>query len=259
VVGLSALLSLGGRLTRRLPWWLRHGAVVLGLGWFIAWHSGNVWALRGGKAAPDLVGHPPGRSVAWPLRRAAEPIWQRIGNPFSFPANVYFSLRYGVPLKRWDEIAGRYVYLAALVPLQNGRFRLDRATWPLADPFLLGGFGPSQKEGSRAYRKNTERTARALVPIHLPEALLITLPLGQANPAAAVTTASEPSTPPRARIRWNGRQLAETSIASPWTDVVFVVPEDAVNVGENVLELEAAPGTVRIGWPVIGFPQPGRD
>jgi hypothetical protein len=36
-------------------------------------------------------------------------IWEKVGNPFSFPAILYYKLRYGLPPNRFDSVLGEYV------------------------------------------------------------------------------------------------------------------------------------------------------
>jgi len=35
-------------------------------------------------------------------------VYDRVGNPFEFPANAIFALRHDVEIQRWDRAVGNY-------------------------------------------------------------------------------------------------------------------------------------------------------
>lgn len=249
VVGLAALLRAGGRAAARLrvPAWGRHAAAAVALGWFMWWNVGWVHELRGGKAAGRDVGPLSWKGVPTPLLAIARPIYDRIGNPFTFPANVWFAARHGVPVRRWERIAGAYVWVPPVNAYNDGSYRRHENRWAIAsaagDAWIVGGFGQHERDGARDRRVVTGSPAKALVPLLLPEAHRFTLPVAPATPG---TTA-------RVRVRVNGAVVAERDVGA-WTDLTFDVPADGLRVGENVLAVEAAPGTLAISNLIVGFP-----
>lgn len=247
VVGLAALLRAAslGAARLRAKVWLRHAIAGVVLGWFVVWNFGAVWSLRHGKAAGRTAGGAPFYAVWDVQRRIAKPIHDAIGNPFALPASALFAWRHDVPLARWEQITGIYAFNPPLDQYWRGTYRRSRATWPLAtaERFVVSGFGRLEKDGARPFRTVTAGRGVALVPLLLPEAHRFTLPVA---PVGAAT--------PEVVIRWNDTERARQVAGPGWTDVVFDVPAADIDVGVNTLEIEAAPGTVRVGQLGLGFP-----
>jgi hypothetical protein len=240
VFGLAALIracAVAG-LRLRMPRWARHGLAVCVLGWFIAWNIAQVSRLRRGKAA----GHPTAASccgrVPKAMRVVAQPIYRLIGNPFALPASALFALRHDVGLRRWDNIAGDYVYVPPWYEYNNGRYKQHRAKWNIpsgnAGKYVLGGLGPPQKQPrtKRGYRWTTATEARMLVPILLPEAHSFTLRLGSNGLAGGA--------PEAVTIAMNGEVLLERELSPGWTEMTFVAAAADLAVGSNVLTVSAA-------------------
>ncbi len=235
VFGLAALLRASGILLRRLPTRVVHGLGVSVLAWFVVGNMAWVHPYRHGKAAGRRTGPSCCKGVPGPMRAIAKPIYNAIGNPFSFPANAIFSLRYGGSLKRWDRAVGDYVWVPPMDAYNDGTYKRHRSKWNLAgasDTHLSGGFGPPQRRGRRAYRWTTSTKASALVAIILPEAHRITWPLAP--------NAQDAAHPLEVVVRWNGHEYVRRMLLPGWTDVTFDVPASNVNVGMNVIEIEAA-------------------
>jgi hypothetical protein len=159
VVGTAALLTRLRRPSRRA---LQHAAVIAVFGALVGWNLVRVWHLRGGKPAPSQLAPSCCRGAPSFVRA----VYDRVGNPFEWPASIPFALRHGVSLARWDQMAGDY----PLTP-QFGAFRDDtlsgqHTSWVPADRFLVGEWSPRQ-EADRPFRITTNGTI--LVPNLLPE------------------------------------------------------------------------------------------
>ena len=262
VVGLAALLRAGARVAARvkLPRWGRFAVAGCVLGWFVVWNCSQALALRHGRAAGHYLGQ-----VLWPgvspLQRAvAEPVERVMGNPFALPASAWFAERYGVPLERWDELAGFYWYEPGL-DLIDGGYRKHRGRFPISGRDVAAGLGPRRKIGGRKARVMTGERARVLVPLIQADRYRISVPVARvagAGPAARVAGAV-----PAVRVagvgpavtvsaRWNGERVAGAVRGPGWGRLTFVVHG---RVGINLLEIEAPANAVAVGDPDLSFPQ----
>ncbi len=270
VVGLAALLRAAavGATAFGIPRWARHALALMILGWFVVWNLSQVSHLRHGRAAGRPAGPSCCSGLPVALRTVAQPVYDRIGNPFAMPASLLFAWRHGVDLRRWDVVVGDYVLLPAWYDYNSGKYRSFRPEWNLSsgrlEPYLVAGFGPPQRQesGSQSYRWTTASAAHALVPILLPEAHRMTIRLG---------TDRSVREPFPIEIALNDVVLARRDLAAGWTDVTFDVPEKVVQVGTNVLTIRAdlhphsrpafappPPATAQVGVAVgslwVGFP-----
>jgi hypothetical protein len=110
--------------------------------------------------------------------------------------------------------------------------------WNLGSPdatqWLVSGYGPAQPVAKGApvsfQRWSREPTARALVPLLMPDGVRATWWLSPSTPGEHVT------------IRWNGETVADQDLAAGWNAVELVVPEDVVRVGTNTIAIDAPLG-----------------
>lgn len=237
VVGLAALIwRLGGLAARarRVPRGVWHGVLVVLLGALVAWNVSRVWKLRGGKTAPSQPRATCCADVPSPVRGVAQWFYDRIGNPFVFPANAVFALRHDVDLKRWDLAVGKYPVEGHLEWLADDRLYKHRGTWPIgspgSEPYIVGGLSRPASAGGRTFRATTAPAATVLVPNLMPYDQRLTLWLA-------------PSTAARATVRWNGDVVATADLVG-WTAVTWTLRD--VELHTNELTIEAT-GTVQVG------------
>jgi hypothetical protein len=241
VVGNAALLWRLGRLAlraRRVPRWVWHVVAVLGLAVPIGWNLWRVSLLRAGKGAGDSLVPTCCDNLAPPLRGSARWLYDRIGNPFEFPANAWYAWRHGVPLNRWDQAVGNY----PLVP-PFGAFRDDQI-WNQSGGWNIGGASPEYLldgwsdpfRTDRAARWTLEDRATVLVPNLMPYRQSYTLFVAPGG-AHDVT------------VEWDGDVVATASLQPGWNELHFVL--DAVPVGDHEMTIVStpAPFTVPAGWP----------
>jgi hypothetical protein len=245
VVGFAALVRVCGIGAMRL-WKTRRRAVMIGAHalaglvvlWFVVWNWTWVNGYRNGVSTGFDTGPVPMNGLAGWQRAIARPIYNAVGNPFAFPANVLFAVRHGVAPRAWEMTVGEYVYDPPHDKYNNGEYRKDVASWRLAEPggdrYVVRGFGGAVKEQGRWVRAVTGDDAAALVPILLPEVQRFTLPVSGA-----------------ASIRWNGEPVAVAAPGNSWSTVTW---DADVNVGMNTLGVDAAPG-VKVGDLSVGFPR----
>lgn len=245
--GLASLLRASGILLRRVPVHARRALGIAFVGWFAIWslsyekparrrHSVKVVRLCCDEV-PDFMGD------------IAEPIWDRYGNPFAFPANLIFKLEWGVPLKEWQKVV---IGVYAARPNAHKLFASDHGgkkgyPWNIPGanflPFLGNGFGPRQKNvvGKRVkplfYRWTEDPESRIYVPLFLPCAYRFRVPV---RPNLA---AGDP--PMHIAITFNGEVVWERNLGAGWKRADFVVPERLVNRGTNVMSFRSTPGPCR--------------
>lgn len=236
VVGFAALVFRLGRLAARTraPRWVWHVLLIVVFGSMVAWNLERVGRLRAGKPAPAELSASCCGAVPAPLRGAASWVYRTIGDPFEFPANAIYAIRHGVGINRWDITVGNYPLVPALDSLLDARLWHQRGVWrignPGIEPYLVRGFGPSEK-ADRVQRRTTAAAATVLVPNLLPYGQRMTLWLGPGGARHAV-------------VKWNGDVVAETELAA-WTPVRFDLPRIALHTNELTIESDA--GGVAVG------------
>lgn len=236
----SAIASMRLRASARY----RHVCAIFAVGILVTWNVGRVSQFAGGKPAPDALVPTCCDRIAAPLRPIAQWLYDRIGNPFEFPANAAFAIRHRVPLSRWDQTVGAYPLQPRFAELRDdNRFYAQRGIWsigaPLLAPYLISGWSPSQPPvAGRSFRFTTAERAVVLVPNLLPDPQRMTLWLASAGGGRVV-------------VKWNGELVASSTIGASWTAVSFAL--DNVGVGTNELSLESdvAPMAARDGWPAL--------
>lgn len=136
-LGLAALIA--G--VRRRPL----GAVGAVLGVLVAANVFVMADLRAGKMNPGL-------GLTWD--RVFEAAYSRVGNPFSFPGSLIFSLRYDAPLRLYDRL-GAHRYNDLLIDMGAAG----------DDEFLLDGWSDRERDGERTFRWAVTKRARLIVPM----------------------------------------------------------------------------------------------
>jgi len=246
VVGLAALIWRLGAWTgriNRLPGAVWHILFLLVAGALLSWNLYKVHQLRSGKAAPSELSPSCCHSVPLPVRGTVAWWYQKIGNPFQFPANLIFSARHDVDIRRWDQIVGSYPFVPPWNALRDDQLARHRATWrigsPGVEPFLVRGFsGPLKAD--RPFRWTTEPRAIVLVPNLMPYGQRLVLWVAPGG-ARKVT------------VRFNDEVVA-TQDVSGWTGISFDLP--AIPLHTNELEIESVPAlhTPAGPWPVPTTP-----
>lgn len=247
MVGLASLLRAAGILLGRTPVHARRAFGIAFVGWFAIWSLCHERPARRRTRVkvvkmccdevPDLMGD------------IAEPIWDRYGNPFAFPANLLFKLRWDVPLEEWEKVVIG-VYAARpkvhdLVSKERGKPKPYAWNIPGVNfsPFLGNGFGPRQKNvvvkkvKPIFYRWTTDRESRIYVPLFLPCAHRFQVPL---RPNLAPGDRPMP-----VAITFNGKVVWEKTLQAGWTSADFLVPASEVNRGTNVMSFRSTPGPCR--------------
>jgi hypothetical protein len=230
VVGFAALVWRCGRLVARVPRVPRgvwHGVGVLVLAPFVAWNIDRVLLFDKGKAAPD--GLSPtccDRGPRWTMPFLGW-FYERIGNPFEFPANAIFAIRHGVEIQRWDRAVGNYAVMPNFEQLSTNNVVNVSGRWkvgsPGSEPYLIGRFtGP--RDGDRWFRWTLEKRVRMLVPNLVPNDQHVTVWVA---PAGAT----------RVKVAWNDHVVFDGDLEPGWNPIGFTL--EAPFVGEHELSLES--------------------
>jgi len=248
MVGLAALLRAVSIWLRRIPVHARRAVGVAFVSWFVIWsvcHEKPARKRRHVKVVrlccdevPDLMGD------------IAKPYYKRYGNPFAFPANLLFKIKWDTTLKEWEKVViGKYAARPSAHELFEGRRgKKQHYPWNIPGvnfvPFLGDGFGPRQKNVVQKplkplfYRWTTEPTGRVYVPTFLPCAHRFQVPV-RANLAPG-------DAPMRVAISFNGKTVWEEELAPGWERAEFLVPEHVINRGTNIMEFHSTPGPCRV-------------
>jgi hypothetical protein len=245
-VGLAALLWRLGRLAARVPRvppWIWRGLAAVGLAAPIWWNLWRVRDLKAGAGAPgELVAMCCDHSPKW-ARPALQWIYDRIGDPFEFPANAWFAWRHDVPIQRWDQAVGNYAVIPPFGAFRDDNIWQQGGSWGIAgggaEPYLVSGWSKTFF-AQRPARWTTAPTAIVLVPNLMPNPQRYTLWLAPGG--ASELTA-----------RWDGEIVAHGSLHPGWNMITFTLPK--VGVGEHELALESEPAALPPGgWPDPGMP-----
>jgi Dolichyl-phosphate-mannose-protein mannosyltransferase len=236
VVGFAALAWRCGRLmrrwrpSRRRPY-LGHALAVLVLLPFVAWNLDRVFVFKKGRPAPD--GLSPtccSRMPDW-----AEPslqwVYNRVGNPFQFPASAWFALRHDVEIQRWDRSVGNYAVMPNFEQLSTGKLvgvgGRWRAGYPGSEPYLVGRFsGP--RENERWFRWTLDRRVRVIVPNIVPNDQHVAVVLA---PAGAR----------HVKLSWNDQVVFDGDLHDGWNTIGFTLYQPEVGEHELAIESELAP------------------
>jgi hypothetical protein len=225
VVGLAALLWRFGNLATRarIPRSVAHGLAVVGLAPFIVWNLRSVSGLSGGKSAATELVPTCCNNVPRPLRGAARWFYDRIGNPFEFPANAVFSIEHGVPLSRWDMTVGNYPLVPSLADIRDDQQMMRvHGVWPVGSPslapYLLGTWS-KPVHSDRWFRYAMSSDAVVLVPNLMPYSQRI-----------KIWMSAERSR--NVSVSWNGDHVRSVVLDARWTPVQFDVQNPSLHTNE---------------------------
>lgn len=258
MIGLAAALQAGARLLRRarVPTWPRRALGVALCAWFVVWNQSYADASRSRRKSERLAmccDEVPERFAA-----LAEPIYERIGNPFALPASLPFSWRHDVPVKTWEvAVTGKYAARPNHHEFREGKVRLTPYAWNIPgvnfDPWLAGGMGPRQSyrkvpEGApRNFRWTVAERGSVFLPLFLPTDYRVRVDV-HANLAPT-------DAPVTVGIDLNGEPLVEREVGFGWQTIHFTIPAERVVRGTNRLTFRAPAGPPRTGGAVP--PPPG--
>jgi hypothetical protein len=229
VVGFAALVWRMGQLVARVrvPRGVWHAIAIVVIVPFVAWNLDRVYKLRGGLAAPDSMEPSCCEKGPKRLRPYIKAVYDRVGNPFQFPANAIFAMRHGVEIQRFDVAVGNYPIMPNFDQLSDdalaglmGRWRLG---YPGTEPYLIGRWtGP--RNGDRMFRWTLSRDVGALIPNILPNDQHVTVWLAPAGVR-------------RVKLRWNGNVVFDGELHDGWNDIGFTLRDPFV--GEHRLAIES--------------------
>lgn len=250
VFGLAGLLWRCGhvvanrRFVRRVPRLVWHVLAVFVLGIMIVWNLWRVNSLAGGIGAPAELEPTCCAKAPKFLRARLQPIYDRIGNPFQFPANLLFAIRHGVDIRRWDEAVGYYALVPPAQSLRDDSMFRETGGWrigfPKAEPYLVGHWSGPYRALEKSFRFTVERRVTALVPNLMPYPQRFTLWLA-------------PGGSDRVKILWDDEVVAERTLQPGWQPVEWVVRD--MTMGEHELGIEAEPAPFeKADWPKPRLP-----
>ena len=227
VVGLAALgWRLGRLLVPRIGAPATRIACAAVLALFVGWNLWRVEQRGHGVAAPSEIA--PACCTAdtpAPVRW----LYERVGDPFEFPANAVFALEHHVALARWDHVVADYPLVPSMAELHGDRFWQARGAWHLESdalaPYLLDGWGAATKLDGRPCRTTTAATATVLVPNLMPDHQRMTLWLHGPGPAA---------------LDLNGARVAWVALAAGWQPVELGVHAIALHTNELAVHADGA-------------------
>jgi hypothetical protein len=99
--GLAAFIETASQIIQRKP----VASVFTVLSFFVLFNAGFMWQLHTGAL-------PMGDTVSFneKIKNDIDIYYKYTGYPFSYPANIYFAMKYGVSPARYDLISGKYLY-----------------------------------------------------------------------------------------------------------------------------------------------------
>jgi hypothetical protein len=237
VVGLAALLWRCSRL--RIPRAVKHAVAVLVLAPMLLW---NLWRAhdhsRGRAPTADLEAACCDRAPE-KLRGTLRWVFDRIGDPFEFPANAYFALRHDVSIQDWDSAAGDYPLMPSAKSLTDDTWYLERGAWrigyPKAEPYLVGVW-TGVAGADRSFRWTASPRVRVIVPNLVPDGQHYMLWLA---PGGATDV----------RVAWDDREVAHVTLHPGWNPIEW--NDESPSTGFHEITIDATPGPFvpPEGWP----------
>lgn len=196
------------------------GAFVVAL---VGWNVVLSGQLKRGELPPmDTFG------FAQAASRGAVRWYERLGHPFSIPANWIFAWRYGVSPDRFDWIYGHREYNNLSIDLGTDQDRY----------FVGRGWSAPESAAGASYRWSSGADSSFLVSLF--QAFDYRLRL-------TVEPSRHPEGAPQAiSIRVNGRSVSTVTLAPGWQTVETIVPSDYWSPGLNEITLTYL-WTVRAG------------
>ncbi len=193
---------------------------------FIVINIGFIGGYRIGIVSPDACFQVDSALVSM-VRVGLPKIYHITGNPFSFPANWLFSLKYKVSPADYDILVGQYFIFG---PSNYGSV-LDFGKKE-HDKFLVEGFSPPQTQEDRITLVwSNEERSRALVPLNnYGKDYLFTF---------RVAPFLYPNSPPQTlKITLNRRFLAELKLSPDWNEYKVRAPKGRIKYDINELIFE---------------------
>lgn len=235
VVGLAALGRAGGLLLARArvpgPWQQALGVAVVA--WFVLWNEHFAVAYVD-REVLKIQPHATCCDTApeW-MQDLAEPVYDEVGNPFTWPASLLFAWRHDLPVEQWDVAVGAYAARPKFRELRSGAWKTQGYYWNIPGvnftPYLAGGFGPRQR-GTKNYRFTVAREARFLLPLFLDVPHWLSIPM------------RSPAGPTEVSVRMNGEEvLGPTTVGVDWQNVELTVSPAVVERGTNVVTIVSEP------------------
>ena len=236
VVGFAALVWRFGRLVARVPRVPRvvwHGVAIVVVMPFVLWNINRLHVYKKGLPAPDGLSPSCCERVPNLARPTAQWIYDRIGNPFEFPANAIFAIHHDVELQRWDRAVGNYAVMPNFAQLSSGNLVKLSGRWrmgyPGSEPYLVGRFtGP--RDGDRWFRWTLEKRVRVLVPNLLPNDQHVTVWIA-------------PTAVRHVKLSWNDKVVFDGDLQDGWNPIGFTMFSPVVGENELAIESELLPYT----------------
>jgi hypothetical protein len=184
-----------------------------------------VWNLTFMRAAADGTA-PPGQALDFRAVSAdqARTLHAWIGNPFTYPASLWFAVRNGVSPANYDLLEPLSFLGDPLQPY--GRVDLGNRD----DPFVQAGWSAPDHDGPVAFRR-AGPLARLLIPLHHAAPLDVQIRLRAAAGAALSLMTIDTG---RARF-------GPMPVPDAWQTVVLATPASAWRAGVNRVSLEFSP------------------
>jgi len=169
----------------------------------------------------------PGRTVAFNqiLGLNEEGVYKYTGYPFSFPANLVFSLKYKLPASRYDTLVGGYID----DPKYFGTVRTAE------DPVTLGRGWSNPLVYNEVNCRSIQGTAVMYAPVRTVTDFALT-----------VRSAGKPGNGP-VSVFLNGQEIGSFNPDSDWREHRFKLSKKALHKGINILEFRIKnPGTAAV-------------
>lgn len=244
-------------------------SVVVAL--FAVWNHGAMWGIAKARVLSHREGSP---EIAWTrvFAEIAHGVYDRVGNPLSWPASIPFAIAYDTHPARYDAMRGLGVFFANYEDREPRELESDieLGTDPWHLEYLIDGFDLVPRDvGDRRAVVTTERHARMLVPFFIEDVGAIEITWRVAPPGtgdgatmAAIHLGGEPegakpderrgrerprsrADRPRSRVAlvWNDAPVAHLSIDDRWTTTRVAIRPGVVESGINELcwEIEGPP------------------
>ena len=187
VLGVGFVIERLRALHARHPRLAPHLALGLALGPLVLFNLESASSVVSGKQKVN-VNIPTLELYAASFKRIADAIEAKVGNPFSWPANLVWAVRHRVSPARWDELAEPGKLLFDPRFLVQPPFRTVDTIDMTADALRKYGAGPwAREEGAVPPRAWAGAGARLLVPLHIDEAQHWVVRGVPAAPGRAVT------------------------------------------------------------------------
>lgn len=176
-------------------------------------------------------------------------IYRYTGYPFSFPANTFFSLKYGISPARYDALAGGYIddpyfYGNTILLGQDetaGKYWPDQAV-PNPTNALLGmGWSKPSSSFGKQYRSFS---GHAVVYAPVRTVTDFSLEFSCANPQALRADLT---------VEVNGRQLASIHPTKGWQVFKVKLSKDDLKLGINILDFRLSSSEARVNLEYLKF------